>query len=56
MSSTCEFPMLLVVAVLAVAGAIVLFFLSRKSDDPKNGKSEKDKAPVLRDVEEAISA
>ena len=53
MSSTCEFPMVLVVAVLAVVGAIVLFFLSRKSDEPKNGKPEKkDKAPVLRDVEE----
>ena len=52
MSSTCEFPLLLVVAVLAVAGAIVLFFLSRKSDEPKNGKPEKEKAPVLRDVEE----
>ena len=52
MSSTCEFPMVLVVAVLAVVGAIVLFFLSRKSDEPKKGKPEKEKAPVLRDVEE----
>ena len=52
MSSTCEFPMLLVVGVLAVAGALVLFFLSRKSDARQDSKPEKDKASVLRDVEE----
>ena len=52
MSSTCEFPMLLVVVVLAAVGAIALFFLSRKPGGAQEGKPEEGKAPVLRDVEE----
>ena len=52
MSSTCEFPMLLVVVALAAVGAVALFFLSRKSGGAQESKPEDGKAPVLRDVEE----
>ena len=52
MSSTCEFPMLLVVIALAAVGAVALFFLSRKSGGAQESKPEDGKAPVLRDVEE----
>ncbi len=52
MSSTCEFPMALVVAFLIAAGAIVLFFLSRKQASQQEGGSEKKQAEAVRDVEE----
>lgn len=52
MSATCEFPMLLVVVVLAVAGAIALFFLSRRAGGPQESKPEKRMEPISRDVEE----
>lgn len=43
--------MALFVAALAVAGAVVLFFLSRKPGARQEAKPEKGKEPVLRDVE-----